>query len=430
MYPILPIRGSARYVEQAGFPRTLPVRPVRGIKRYAEHLDYQRDNLLRRSRQQEEHGGDGKAPHRDFAFPYAKEAEVDSAADFAKAVAGVLTAAAGLKRVLVEFHEPGGSVLQKRTVLSSAPEAVAAQALPGALPGTCRITVRRLASAQLNRTAYYAPNAPTTVEYGFNRLRLRYGEESRELEMLVLSGDTHRSVLTRLRNIWNEQGAGVRAALETDSGTGRLRLALEGASTGASHAFALEDMAGNLATVTGLLVTDRTASDAELRVGSGPWLAFPGNRIRLTREGLDLELLGELPPGTVELTVKPDTDAISAKMRELSSRIRILKSKLDEAPDYINPALARSLGDGNPEETLERLADQVSDHYQETVEQLTAPGGIPARLRLLLARVEGSPAEELLNRGHTRYKRYANYMASLDWYSQLPSRGLLLNRFF
>lgn len=426
MYPILPIRGKERLHEIPEFPRTLPVRPARGIKRYEDHLDYHRYARIRRDRQEEESPG---KPAGRMSFPYAKEAEIDSAAQFARAVASVLTAAAGLKIILEDFRGTGGgSILLKRSVRSSAPEAVTAEALHGAELQTFRVAVRRLASSQLIRTAYYTPNAPTTVEPGFNRLRLVTGGMSRELDLLILSGDTHRTVLTRLRNSWNENITGIRAYLETDSGTGRLRLGLEGSSPGSAHAFVLEDLVGNTAGATGLRVLDRAASDAEIRIDDGDPIVHPSNRIHLAREKLLLHLHGiSQEPAT--LTVEPDTAAIAAKLGLLSANVLHLKSELDQAAEYINPAFVNYLDYDTAGDRLTEMARMLYEHYPEVVNQLSAPDGIPAGLSRLVSRMEQAPAEMLLNRGHTRYKRYANYLASLDWYSQLPSQGLLLNRF-
>jgi flagellar hook-associated protein 2 len=429
MYPILPIHGTERFLKRADLPHNLPVRPARGIKRYEEHLDYHRYTQAKRAKQYEEEEN-GKKPLSERSFPYAKEAEIESAAEFARAVAAVLTAAARLKLILEDFRETGrGSILQKRTVRSSAPGTVTASAFHHAVPQTLRITVRRLAAAQLNRTAFYTPNAPTTVEPGFNRIRMETGGNSRFIDLLVLSGDTHKTVLTRLRNVWNESITGIRAALESDPDTGRLRLALEGTVPGSAHAFLLEDSAGNTAATTGLLVKDRAASDAEIRVGHGAWTTHPGNRILLAQDKLQLHLHSSAMEPAI-LTIEPDTVSMALKLQELSDHIRMLKSQLEAAADYINPVFTRSLDHADAGDRMLEMAHMLNEQYPQVVEQLTASDGILARLQHLLAHMEGSPAEELLNRGHTRYKRYANYLSSLDWYSQLPSQGLLLNRFF
>lgn len=408
----------------------LPIRPVRGMKRYEEHLDFYRFTLAKKLVKERSMASGEKGAGKEPSFPYAREAEIDSAEQFAKAVAAMLMAAAALKSIVEELGgQSSASLLERRIVQSSEPDAVKARAEPGAPIGGCTIQVRQLAAAQLNRTAYFAPDAPTTAEYGRSRVRFVSGDKTLETEWFISAPDTHRSVLARFRSGWNDAQTGVRAALETDPATGRIRLVLEGQRTGAAGAFFLQDLTGNLASATGLLVKDRLAADAQYRVNGGSWSVSGENRISLPEARLHLELL-QLPAEPVVLSVLPDISLIQNRLRDLDRAMDGLEQELAQSAEYINPVFAATLGHIRAGYQPAAFAALITIHFGEATSSLLGENGLIARLRRFLARMEAGPAEDLLNRGNSRYKRYANYLSSLEWYSQLPSQGLLMNRFF
>jgi flagellar hook-associated protein 2 len=406
----------------------LPIRPVRGIKRYEEHLDFYRFTLVKKARRERSQAS--RNPGSEASFPYAREAEIDSAEQFAKAVAAVLGAAAFLKSLVEELGENNsGSVLERRIVHSSDPEALSALADPGAETGKCVFHVKHLASAQLNRTAYLAPDAPTNIEQGMNRIRLVAGDKSHELEWFISGGDTHKAVLKRIHASLNQVLPEMKTSLETDPSTGRIRLSLETRQTGAQFAFFIQDIKGNTAAATGLLVKDRQAADAQYRVDSGSWEVKSSNHISLTERGLHFELKS-LPAEPVVLQISHDLPLIRTKLEGLERSLRSVEKELELSAEYINPAYAASLQHIRRTYQPEALPDKLSESLEAVTALLLGQDGLVASLRNFITRMEAGPAEELLNRENSRYKRYANYLSSLEWYSQLPSQGLLMNRFF
>lgn len=421
----------------------LPIRPVRGIKRYEEHLDFYKFSMERRRTAQIQQESQGR--HRPPVFPYDKEAGLHAAEDLARTVAAVLGAVSALKGVLEELDESRStSVLHKRIVLSSEPDAVTAQADSGCTIGSVQVSVRRLASGQVNRSALFVPDAPTVLESGLNRLDLRIGGQTTRIDLYIHPADQHRTVLTRLRNEIQAARTGVKAFLETDSPTGRIRLVLQSLETGTDSAFDLSDRSGNAASATGLLVADQRASHAEIRMSGDSWQSYPSNRIPLPGRQLTLQL-HKLCGWPVVLDILPDARSVERKLLSLLHAVNGLEQTLHDAGDVLNPDLpdilrvamdsesARAAGFTRSSEGAwvwdgERWSRSLSLQYKQAVQPLTGPDSFLAKLRTLASAMEDGPSEALLNRAHPRYMRYANYLATLDWYSQLPTKGLLLNK--
>lgn len=406
----------------------LPIRPVRQVKRYEEHQDFYRFSVLKKSlREQSRRPARPSLPS---APPYAREAELDAAEHFAKAVAAVLHAAAHLKESVEELKDSGsGSVLRRRIARVSPPGVLEASVGYSAPVCTLQLEIRRLAATQLNRTAFFAPEAPTIIAYGPNRMRVTAGGRSTDLDWMVGVGDTHRTVLERIRHIWNYADTGIRALLETDPDTGRIRLALSERETGAAAAFILQDVLGNTGSATGLLVKDRAAADAWYRIDGGEWVTFPTNRITLPEYKLNL-WLKTVTKEPALLEIVPDTDFIAIKLAKLDETISLVEKELDRSSEYMNDWYARSLQVIREKFRPDTMASRIKDQSSDMESIIGGQDGLAAELSRLLAHMEAGPAEQLLNRSNSRYKRYANYLSSLDWYSQLPSRGLLLNSFY
>lgn len=405
----------------------LPIRPVRKTQTYEEYMDFYRYSttaITRRAQSPYAH-----MRRRTASFPYAKEADVQAAERFAVALAKVLAAAASVKGIAEQLADPATSrVLNRRYVDNSSPEAAEVRAEHGAPLGSCSLDIKRLAAAQISRTAYFAPDAPTTVRHGVNKLLLASRQENKELVWLAGEGMSHKAALTWLKNSINAAFSQVRAFMEKDVDTGRIRLVLEASATGAEGAFFLQDLEGNLASTTGLLIKDQPASDAQYRVNGGEWQYAPQNHVTLPAHGLHLHLLA----GTADaaaFTVAPDWVHIHEKLQQLNAAVDILEERLAQSAEYINPRFLHELSrfrEAFPAEDELRDSGQLN----ELAALLTDEHGLVPGLLALIVDMESVPAEELLNRDNTRYKRYANYLASREWYSQLPGQGLLLNRFW
>lgn len=404
----------------------LPIRPVRRLKSYEEHLDFYRYSTAAAARRSQ-----SPYPHmrrKAASFPYAKEADIEAAERFAVALAMVLAAAASLRGLAEQLADPAASqALSRRTVDNSNPEAFHVKAEPGAPVGDYTLEIRRLAAPQISRTAFFAPDAPTTIRHGVNRLVLAARQGNKELEWLSGEGMSHKAALTWLKNTLNSDSGTVRASLEKDPETGRIRLVLEAAASGADGAFFLQDLEGNMAAATGLLIKDQTAADAQFRINGQNWMFAADNRIPLPALGLQLQLLSATS-GPLAFTVSPDWDHIREKLLQLNGAMDVLEQRLAQSADDLNPRFHREwlrLRETFPLE--EELRD--SSHLAEIVVLLTGEHGLVHGLLSLIREMESVPAEELLNRDNSRFKRYANYLASREWYSQLPHQGLLLNRF-
>lgn len=405
----------------------LPIRPVRKLKSYEEHLDFYRYSsvaVTRRAQQSYAH-----MRRRAASFPYAKEADIEAAERFAVALAKVLAAAATLRGIAEQLADPAASqALNRRAVDNGSLEAVHVKAEPGAPLGAYTLEIRRLAAPQISRTAFFAPDAPTTVRHGMNRLVLATRQENKELQWLAGEGMSHKTALTWLKNSINTVSDRVRASMEKDPDTGRIRLVLEAAATGADGAFFLQDLEGNMASATGLTIKDQPASDAQYRVNGGDWTFASENRLALPALGLHLQLLASTAKPAA-FTVTPDWAHIREKLLQLNTALDALGDRLAQSADYLNPRFQRELS--RIRELFPR-EDELEDlgHLAEVAALLTGEHGLIPALLDLIGEMESVPAEDLLNRDNTRYKRYANYLASREWYSQLPRQGLLLNRFW
>lgn len=405
----------------------LPIRPVRRLKSYEEHLDFYRYSTAATARR-------SQSPYAHMrrkaaSFPYAKEADIEAAERFAVALAMILAAAATLRGLAEQLADPAASqALNRRAVNNGNPEAVHVKAEPGAPVAEYTLEIRRLAAPQISRTAFFAPDAPTTIRHGINRLVLAARQGNKELEWLSGEGMSHKAALTWLKNSINTASDTVRASLEKDPETGRIRLVLEAAASGADGAFFLQDLEGNMASATGLLIKDQTAADAQFRINGGDWQYGSDNRVILPALGLQLQLLSA-SSGPLSFTVSPDWDHIREKLLQLYGAMDVLEQRLAQSADDLNPRFSRELfrlRETFPPE--EELRDSM--HLADIAALLTAGHGLIPGLLALIREMESVPAEELLNRDNSRYKRYANYLASREWYSQLPHQGLLLNRFW
>lgn len=405
----------------------LPIRPVRRLKSYEEHLDFYRYSsaaVTRRAQSPYAH-----MRRKAASFPYAKEADIEAAERFAVALVMVLAAAATLKGLAEQLADPAASqALNRRAVDNGSPDAVQVKAEPGAPVADYTLDIKRLAAPQISRTAFFTPDAPTTIRHGLNRLVLATRQENRELQWLSGEDMTHKTALTWLKNSINAVSDKVRASLEKDPETGRIRLVLMAAANGADGAFFLQDLEGNMASATGLLIKDQTAADAQFRINGEDWQFVPDNRVMLPGLGLQLHLLA-VTGGPAVFTVSPDWEHIREKLLQLNAAMDVLEERLVQSADYLNPRFHRELL--RLRETFpadEELRD--SGHLAEIAALLTGEHGLVPALLALIRDMESVPAEELLNRDNSRYKRYANYLASREWYSQLPHQGLLLNRFW
>jgi flagellar hook-associated protein 2 len=404
----------------------LPIRPVRRLKSYEEHLDFYRYStaaVTRRAQSPYAH-----MRRKAASFPYAKEADIEAAERFAVALAMVLAAAATLKGLAEQLADPAASqALNRRAVKNGNPEAVQVKAESGAPVADYTLEIKRLAAPQISRTAFFAPDAPTTIRHGINRLVLATRHENKELQWLSGESMSHKTALTWLKNSINAADRKIRASLEKDPETGRIRLVLEAAASGADGAFFLQDLEGNMASATGLLIKDQTAADAQFRINGGDWQYVSDNHIILPALGLQLQLLSAAA-GDAVFTVAPDWEHIREKLLQLNAAMDVLEQRLAQSADYLNPRFHRELlrlrETFPPEEEL-----RDSGHLAEIAALLTGGHGLIPGLSALIREMESVPAEELLNRDNSRYKRYANYLASREWYSQLPHQGLLLNRF-
>ena len=77
-----------------------------------------------------------------------------------------------------------------------------------------------------------------------------------------------------------------------------------------------------------------------------------------------------------------------------------------------------------------KLKNNINSHFDQVSRSINSSNGIASALSKVTDRLQSSPAEALLNQNNSEYKQYNNYQASLQFYTQLPTTGLLVNNFF
>lgn len=417
------------------------IRPVDPYMLHQEFYRHSRRDLRTRA------GSDAErqAP----SFPYAKYANILYAETAAGCIATVVSAAKRLRSALDEVQSGSPlSALHKRVAHSSDESVLTAAAREGAPLGETVIEVIKLAQKQINSGPSFVRTSPTTLTTGFHRFSIQTGEAEKEISVYIYSADTNESALRRIRSSLLQFSSAIAADVVVDSRSNMIRLEVSSREPGARHAFSFIEHTGGLVAAIGIHLVDQEASNAEFRVNGGELSSSPANRVELPDRGLSVTLKQASSEG-VRLSVSWDIPLLLDRMNELTEAVNGMKKAAEEAAGYVDPLIGRGVARALTNASLQPLGLSLSalgglafdpsalrrqiEHDHNLIEQSLdnrSTNTLPYRLDKLLRRLEAAPAEELLDRSHADFSRYANYSSTLQRYSQLPFHGVLMNREF
>lgn len=260
-------------------------------------------------------------------------------------LASTLTSLSNYARQLWEAAQPlqlstSNNVFLQRTATSSSPNAVTAQAAPGATLATYTITINQIATAQQNLGTALSSAAVTGLAAGSYTFSLQTGGKTYTLSFTVNAGDTNQTVLNNMAQAINASGAPVTAKVATDTVAGTSRLVLTANNTGTSNAFTLTDVTGNAVAYTGANTVSVAASNASYTLNGVPYTSA-SNTIYLDTGKLGLNLLGTVTNATI--TVTPNTQAISNAINNFVTAYNNLVTFTAQNLQYVNPQLLSSL---------------------------------------------------------------------------------------
>ncbi|MGM0502892.1 MAG: flagellar filament capping protein FliD, partial [Bacillota bacterium] len=201
--------------------------------------------------------------------------------------------------------EETDSVFNERIVSSSNTDVLTASADSGASTTEYDIQVNQLARAQLNESASFTGDAENSFTTGVNTIQISQGDQTEELSVSVLSGDTNSDVLNNLEQKINDSELDVNADIITND-DGTIQLQFESSETGTSDKFSVSNVSGDLAAQTNLDNTVRTARDAEYDV-DGTSEVSTSNQVEIDEGQVSLDLQAT---GSATVTASTDNEAV------------------------------------------------------------------------------------------------------------------------
>ena len=253
-----------------------------------------------------------------------------------------------------------GGAFDGRIVTASDPTAVTAAAGTAAVPGTYQITVNSLAkSAQVASDGFLDPNA--VLKTGTLAVQVGSGAA------INVTVDSRNNTLQGLADSINVAGGDVRASVINDGSAAPYRLLLTSNKTGAANAITVTNnlTGGSGADIDPLARTVQAASDAEIALGSGPGaviLRSGSNVVNNLVPGVTLTLQSADPAKTINLTVKNDTDAAVAAVKDFVTAFNGVKDFIGDRTQYdpTTGAAGTLLGNGDVAELANALSDAIS----------------------------------------------------------------------
>ncbi|SMB98177.1 flagellar hook-associated protein 2 [Thermanaeromonas toyohensis ToBE] len=260
-------------------------------------------------------------------------------------LASTLTSLSNYARQLWEASQPlqlstNNNVFLQRAATSSAPNAVTAQAEPGATLATYAISISQIATAQQNLGLSLSSTSAAGLAAGTYTFTLQVGGKTYTISFTVNAGDTNQTVLNNMAQAINASGAPVTAQVATDIVAGTSRLVLTANNTGTSNAFTLTDVTGNAVAYTGANTVSVAAANASYTLNGVPYTS-QSNTIYLDNRKLRLNLLGTVTNATI--TVTPNIQAISNAINNFVTAYNNLVTFTAQNSQYINPELLFSL---------------------------------------------------------------------------------------
>lgn len=382
--------------------------------------------------------------------PYSFKFSTYSSSLFSDKVAGslakLITSANQLHASADSFRSTGTALLNNRVVSSSDNTSVSATADKGTDLKAVEVSVQSIATAQTNSGAAFNAISPTALQAGAQLFALTSGNKTTQISFNANATDTHQTVLTKMKDAITTSDSGISAKVIKDPFSGNLHLELTSKETGTANSFSIADVAGSAVTSTGIQSITTAAANAAYRLNGGSLRASGSNQIQLDNGNITATLL-KPTIGSVTLTSQPDSDAIVKQTKQLVKDYNALQAQISDESSYINPAVKRNLVNALKSNDLDtlgiskrtdgalaldevKLNTNINSHFDQVSRSLNGSTGIATALTKATDRLRNSPAEALLNQNNSEYKQYNNYQATLQFYTQLPKTGLLLNHFY
>lgn len=227
------------------------------------------------------------------------------------------------------------SAINGRIATSSHPEAVIAEALPGAEPANCELTVYSLASGQSNRSLRALPGEPSPVRPGRHTFTLSIGGQEKELTFYSDSADSFADSLRRMAGVINRSKLGVSARVETSDEHSPWSLVMESIRTGSKQAFSLRDTSGHSIRALRLDQAETEARDAELLLNH-QHVRLEQNQLLVHNSGVRLTLLQADRSQPIHIEVAKNNEQLLEQTKTLVHRFNRLLAFLREHEDVLS----------------------------------------------------------------------------------------------
>jgi flagellar hook-associated protein 2 len=381
-----------------------------------------------------------------ISFQFARYASSLFANTAASGLASILTASNQLHSSAEVLRNSGAALLNNRVVSSSDNASVTATADKGAKLHSVNVSVQAVAASQTNSGTSFNAASTTTFQTGIQKFSITLGNNTTHVSFFANATDTHQTSLGKMRDAIIASDSGVAAKIVKNPANSSIHLELSSKNTGISNSFNIADVTGSAVSSTGSQFVQSAAANASYTVNGGVQQTSSSNQIKLDQGKITATLL-KPTSADVSLTTKPDADAIVKQTKQLVNDYNTLQARISDESGYLNPTVKRNLQNtlhSNALDTLgitkqtngtltlddTKLKNNIDSQYDQVSRSLTGSNGIASVLSKAADRLKSSPADALLNQNNSEYKRYNNYQSTLQFYSQLPTTGLLLNNFF
>lgn len=213
------------------------------------------------------------------------------------------------------------TALSSKKVASTNSNAITATAQMNASVKNYTVKVSQLATSQVNSGNELAAKSKTSIEAGFNAIKISSGATTRNVYFTINENDTNKSALDKIATAVNKSGAGVKASVETGKDDS-VYLKLEASKSGSKNAFSVTDLQGNAVAASGIEAADTKAQNAVYTV-DGRQYASSGNTVSLDNGKVQATLKAAGNTET-ELSVVPDTT--SSKLPDFYSYLNNMLS--------------------------------------------------------------------------------------------------------
>jgi hypothetical protein len=238
--------------------------------------------------------------------------------------------------------QPTG-VFARRTT-SSTDGAVTATAVNGATLASYAIDVQQLATSQQNvGDQLLSADSPAAIAAGVNTFSVTVNGVTQNVSVTVAPGDTNLTALDNVAAAVNAAQPGVYATVQVTNDVAQL--VLTGMTTGASAAFSVADVSGNVVSATGVAAVSHAAQDATVSIDGitqtfaknqaqiDPDAGNPNGRVQLTFHAVTLQT------ATVDVAVALDAAQVVDAAHALVSAVDDLRAFAADKPDILSQGL-------------------------------------------------------------------------------------------